>query len=228
MNDRVCCAMHVLLYAAFIVFMCACNKAPDPTPLQTPRLESKDLVTRKKTSRGDAFGLPLPPRVQRIEEREGIIFVETDLNTHNLHKFFKANLPSDYELLFVRDALHIVGLKEFMPEARASYIAGPRSRIRILYRASRQRPRPAVDSVAAANNKDVLAKKPHSIVHKRPKRTYVRPKKGAPVDLRTPSGKLLAPGARWYEPYIPPKGSPMDRQEYRSNFGKPFGTWQPG
>ena len=52
-----------------------------------------------------------------------------------------------------------------------------------------------------------------------------KPKKGAPVELTTRTGDLLAPGAKWYEPYTPPPGSPLDKPRYKGNFGTPFGKW---
>jgi hypothetical protein len=49
---------------------------------------------------------------------------------------------------------------------------------------------------------------------------------GSPVELKTPDGDLLAPGARWGEPYTPPEGSPLDQPRFEANFGQPFGEWE--
>lgn len=216
---------RILVSAALLCCVWSCSRAPEgaSTPSEeSPKAPSVD--TKETTRRSTAFGLPLPRRVRHIEERPGYVVVHTDLNIRQLHTFFKENTPPEYELLKTGYKLQLVGLKDFQPEVTAAHIMGQRSPVRLVYRSIRRAPNAQYDELTPEGRSKLEAQKRAALKRNRES----RPTRGAPVELRTRSGALLAPGARWFEPYIPPKGSPLDKPHLRSNFGRPFGAWQPG
>lgn len=215
-----------LLPLFFALFALACSSSPtqDPSTKKGPEVPQTPKEDAAPERRATAFGLPLPPRVRSIEERPGYVVVHTDLNVRQIYTFFRENTPEGFEVLKTGYKVQLVGLKDFQPEVTATHVMGQRSPVRLIYRSIRKAPRVQFDKLTPEGKR--AYEKRQEMARKR--NIEATPTPGAPVLLRTKSGELLAPGAHWGEPYIPPKGSPLDKPHLRSNFGRPFGTWQPG
>lgn len=214
-----------LMTAALWVVGCSSEPKQMEPPEEGPKVEvgshaDSQAAERERTT---AFGLPLPPRVEMFQHQsEDIATVLTDMDVVALGEFYRKNLV-DYEV--IRNGLHLraVGLRSGMPQIRGFHLSGPRSYVRLEYTSQR-----------------IVPEKPESPeeVAEREARERARGStranvpgggiKGSPVQLRLPSGELLAPGAKWGEPYTPKPGSPLHKEEFKSNWGKPFGEWQPG
>jgi hypothetical protein len=193
------------------------QEAPAPTP--PPQLPS--VQDEQGPSTRIAFGLPLPPRIKELRRSDAQITVDTDMTLRQLEMFFKPR-AIDYEVLMVNGTLQIIGLREGMARASASYLAGTMSHVRIYYNA----PRDPSEVNQPIEGTPAPAKRPAQAQTTR--RTPHQPHTpGSPVELRTRSGELLAPGARWGEPYMPPPGTPLHDESQRSNWGRPFGQWIP-
>ena len=211
-----------------VLFVSACDgeKAPDAATDavadMSPEQESEQA--RQKRLRAEAFGLPLPPRVVDIVREDQHIFVKTDMRIKELEAFYKKHLV-DYEILIVGSTLRAIPLRDGMPWVRVSRPFGPRHPLHVTYiHADAVAPPP----LQSANGEPLEGEALREELERRrkplPKERV--PKKGEPVMLRTPSGELLAPGAKWGEPYTPPPGSPLDKPRNRYNFGQPFGEWR--
>ncbi len=206
-----------------VVMGCDEKKPSDSTnDLADDQVEETE-EERQKRLRGEAFGLPLPPRVLEIVRQGNHIFVKTDLKIKKLEEFYKKNLV-DYEVIVVGSSMRAIPLREKMPWIRVSRPFGPRHPLHVTYiAADAVAPAPIVTRGPGALSEEEVVEE----LKKRQKplpEPHV-PRRGQPVELRTPSGELLAPGARWGEPYTPPPGSPLDKPRNRYNFGVPFGEW---
>lgn len=167
----------------------------------------------------EVFGLPVPPNSEPGARTEHRVRVTAPLNLNELAEFFERELV-DFELLPSRNMLRAVGLRSYMPEIRA-FPHGPFSHIEYI----QPRPQPRADSGEEQADDEP---KREVIISGRDlpsQASTPRYQKGDPILERTPDGELLAPGARWGEPYTPPTGSPLDLKRNRSNFGRPFGQW---
>ncbi len=180
----------------------------------------------------EAYGLPLPPAVDRVERTDTMVEVETSLSVDELASYFERKL-TDYEVFRLGDAkLEVVGLRSFMPAIRAHQV-GPLTKV--TYIPSREPPEPkqmADTGVGGSSERESAL----SEVGSTRSRVLLGPsaggsgpqparEPGTPVEVRTEDGELLAPGAEWGEPYTPPPGSPLDKPRFESNFGLPFGEW---
>ena len=217
---------------ATVVALCVCAAASfgcKDEPEEKKEEPVVEVEDERPNARMNAFGLPLPPRVTRVIQRnDHYVVVETDMSIDERADFLEEALPN-HEVLRLSLRLHAVALDQSLPEVRASYRSGRRSSVVVRYRASRY------VEVGMDDGKAPVVKGPTVAgavgaddggpIDSRGKMLY-RPKKGTPVKLKTPDGKLLAPGAKWYEPYYPPKGSPLYND--KSNWGRPFGEWDPG
>lgn len=178
--------------------------------------ETSSKAADAKKRRTTAYGLPLPPNVRRIEERGDEIRVKTRMSLTEVEAFLKARL-TDYEVLRPGDKVRAIGLRDFMPQVYA-YPYGPYSFVVYL---PAEEPKAAQDGAGNdAQSADGARAKAAPKVKPINKRKH-----GEPVTDRTSDGKLLAPGARWGEPYTPPPGSPLHKDHFRSNFGRPYGEW---
>ncbi len=184
--------------------------APAPAPATTPVTPSAEQAQALR----EVYGLPLPPRVRSIKRRELTTLVETDMRINALEEHLtRALRGSEFEVLRVQDTLRVVGLRSGMPSLEAAYIRGNRTNIMMIYHLIRPE----------EGYKDLPDDKvPIQIQNMREPYKY-----GEEVKLRTPDGKLLAPGARWGLPYTPPPGSPLHTRRHSSNWGRPFGAWTP-
>lgn len=204
---------NILLTALLLLLTVACEEeaAPPPPPAQ-------DVATQEATDHDDrpaqirqAYGIPIPPEVTLVREGPRYVYVETRLKVHEVREFFEERLV-DYEFLQEnRYKLKIVGLRSGMPQI---YVWYRRSSLPTAIRFIEPPP-----TTEPADDED--AEKATAKV-RQPKQKRV---KGAEVTERLPDGRLMAPGARWGEPYTPPPGSPLDQPRFRPNFGKPYGTW---
>ncbi|MFP4598273.1 MAG: hypothetical protein ACOC9W_04535 [Persicimonas sp.] len=174
--------------------------------------------------RREAYGLPFPPSVLSIRDRQQKVLVETDMSLDQLEAFFEARL-TDYELIEPRHQLRAVGLRDYMPQLYA-YASG-RRRTTVVYLPAADAPEEADDDTAQAANDPSSDNAKKRTTSKRPS-NFTPPsqrRKGEPVTDLTDDGQPLAPGARWGEPYTPPKGSPLHQKRFESNFGKNYGEW---
>ena len=165
-----------------------------------------------------AFGLPFPPKVSGVLRLEGSVEMTTRMSLPDLAEFYRTRLV-DYEVLRpAKNKIRVIGLREFMPAIRGHKF-GPK--VTLFYFPSREKPEAPDVGTASADAG------PTSTVADRQEEEPAEPHQpGTPVRLKTPEGDLLAPGAKWGEPYTPPAGSPLHRPRYKSNFGKPLGEWQ--
>lgn len=195
-------------------------KAPEEQQTQKQADEPADEEREDDLAKNrEAFGLPLPPQVTTIDRSEDRVRVVTTLSLDELAEFYKSRLQ-DYEVLRPPQKVRAIGLRDYMPEIYGRRYAGT---VRLFYTARKKTPQAKTgeqdrrdtpdeksgDSGAQASNAKPLYKR----------------NKGELVRDRTADGELLAPGARWGEPYTPPPGSPLHKERYRSNWGKPYGEW---
>lgn len=182
----------------------SCKETPPPkkkeevaAEVTPPPEEAKPYMKVRQ-----AYGVPVPPEVVYLKEMDDFIEVGTRLRLDELRSFFEERLV-DYEFIERdKNSLRLVGLRSGMPTIWIDQGLSTLP-VKVLY--VRQAPKPA-EGEAKAEPKPM-------------------PRKGEAVDNRLPNGELVAPGARWGEPYVPPVGSPLHQPRYRANFGKPFGTW---
>lgn len=177
--------------------------AEKPEQTDAPKEEAD-----KPAPRTEAFGLPFPPKVTKVEDRGKKVRVRTDTPLAEIQKFFETRL-TDFEILTPGYEVRAVGLRDYMPEV---YAYGVGSQTYVVYIPPKNKPAEAAKDGSEASK--APEKEPPS-----------EPKYGEKVLDRTSDGRLLAPGARWGQPYTPPPGSPLHQERYRSNFGRPFGEW---
>lgn len=215
---------YPLLGASLLLGLVACQDPPKSPPKTQPDTTQESALP--EPAKRDVFGIPLPPRVRALSKNEHYVWVETDMDIPKLERFYQdALVGQDYEVLRVNQTLRIVGLRPFMPMVKAAHIRGPRTYVRMVFTPSRSH----------EDDKQVAAKNPSdpNDINKPTKPNtaseIIDPatqRDGDPVMLKTSDGELLAPGAKWGEPYWPPKGSPLDTPAMKHNWGKPFGEWQ--
>ena len=184
----------------------------------------RDEVSERE--RLDAFGLPLPPRVLRIKRWPDRIKVNTDMTMVELKTFYDKHLI-DYEVIATGNSLQAIPLRAYMPSIIGSRPFGSRHPKELIY----MRPKKAPEAIAVIDEgaKQGAAQKgtPSTRDTSSPRPSPLDTRRGMPVTTKTPEGKLLAPGARWGEPYTPPAGSPLDNPRWKANFGRPYGRWIP-
>lgn len=189
----------------------SCKDEPQPEKVEAPAQTDAGVDIAPEVhpfmTMRQAFGLPFPPDVQYVRKGPRFVEVGTNLSLEELERFFKGRLV-DYEYLHPHQTqLRIIGLRAHMPQ------------IRITNRSSRQ-------PIAVRYIEQFAAVAAEAKTQAEPAEPAEEPEKGDPVQIKMPDGKLLAPGARWGEPYTPPPTSPLYQERYRANFGKPFGEWQ--
>jgi hypothetical protein len=186
-----------------------------------------------------AYGLPLPPKVADRRDYDGSVQVQTRMDLKEVIEFFRTHPKvKNYEILQPADwKLRMVGLQEFMPEVEG-YRYGPL--VHLTYRPARKAPeRPKTEKTVPSDadgqvrtsgddedDDSAASQRMTSEPWERSFNTSGSRRQGEPVRIRTPDGELLAPGAKWGEPYTPPEGTPLHKDRYRSNFGRDFGDWR--
>lgn len=182
------------------VALVACNKTDAPTTAPTAPVKKTVDSPEKPTlkQQREAFGIQLPPDAYDIARSDYTVEAYTRLTLPEVEKFYEGKLP-DYEKLSLRRMTLWEPLYEHLPKLTANQVefSAP-TRLRF----DLKRPRAKAEEI----------------------KNY---RVGDPVDYRMPDGELLAPGAVYGEPYTPPPGSPLADKRYKSNWGKPFGTWVP-
>lgn len=197
----------LLLISSLLLFSGCKTKTEETTKPAKKVLEKKPEPVLADENTGPEipdriFGLPVPPNAFShftIGEKEAVL-VKTKLET--VKYFYQKNLV-DYEIVEQDRKIFIIGLRSFMASATI-YFYTNRKQSPLIIKFSP----PKTDF-----EKEEIQEK------------YSR-KKGAEVKLRTKTGELVAPGARWKEPYTPPVGTPLHKERYRLNWGKPFGEWK--
>lgn len=162
------------------------------------------------------YGLAVPPNALHVDEGKYQVRVKVRMSLQDVGKFLEQNLV-DFEVLYPKDQVRAVGLRSYMPSIYV-YPQGPFSFL--VYSPGDLQPE-AVDAPEPREPTQRRVLVAGRDVAPEP-RHY---KKGDPILERTQDGQLLAPGARWGEPYTPPPGSPLDQPHFRTNFGRPFGEW---
>lgn len=206
--------LHAVLVAALLTALLTtgCRRDAPPPQAAGGADEARDEAAASGDSPGqerEAFGLPLPPEYHSIRRLGALVTVNTSMSIDDLEAFFKTRLV-DYEVLRLNARqMRIIGLRAYMPSIDVYRVGGRYGHVEVNYK-------PASEPRAEHQPRD--PDEPHVD-------TGRSREKGMPVMLRTSDGELLAPGARWHEPYIPPPGTPLHRERYRSNWGKPFGQW---
>lgn len=156
------------------------------------------------------FGLPIPPNAVGLTEDGNKVRVQVAMPLPEIGAFFEANFV-DFEILYSHDEVNAVGLRDYMPRVYA-YPYGKRSFV--VYTRAQLKPEEVKKAAEQAKAQNIPTAD-----------DITNYKKGDPILERANDGRLLAPGARWGEPYTPPPGSPLDKVRYRSSFGRPYGQW---
>ena len=195
-----------LFLTAILVFSgCKSDVEEVSKPSKIVEKKSAPVIVEKKEEDKipeRIFGLPVPPNAFshfKIGDDEAVL-IKTILET--VKYFYQKNLV-DYEIVEQDRKIFIIGLRSFMASAK-------------IYFYTNKKQSPLIIKFSPAKTefeKEEIEQK------------YSR-KKGAEVKLRTKTGELVAPGARWKEPYTPPVGTPLHKERYRLNWGKPFGEWK--
>jgi hypothetical protein len=213
--------------ASVLCFQLACesDEPDEPKPAEEQETKQDSDVAASGEQQDDlaknreAFGLPLPPQVTTIDRSDDRVRVVTTLSLDELDEFYKSRLQ-DYEVLRPPQKIRAVGLRDYMPEIYGRRYAGT---VRLFYTARKETPEAQADGADRQDDSDEKSSADGAQASNT-KPLYKR-EKGELVRDRTADGELLAPGARWGEPYTPPPGSPLHKDRYRSNWGKPYGEW---
>ena len=219
MQTPLACALALPL-AILCVFGCSNKEARAPKEGDQAKAGSKEVLDPGASRvRGDAFGLPLPPRVLSVERNARHIRVYTDMKIVELEKFYKNQLV-DYEVLRSGNTIRAIPLRSYMPWVTVIKPWSYSDPSVVNYRLPLGEELSQKEGVAS---RPVKPPKPPEQV-RRENQQRLKARFGTPVGIRMPDGKLLAPGARWGKPYYPPKGSPLAKEV--ENHGKPFGEWE--
>lgn len=231
-------ALILLILATSLTASSGCNRGEETEEQErrTADAEEKAEETSQDMAESrEAFGLPLPPEVMTVRRDPGRVQVSTRMSMEDLEAFFDSRLV-DYEVFRVSNRLEIVPLRPHSARAVARYFTDHRSYIVVDYRppvdlAELERRRiPRVEPEEESEEEGAPAPRAAARERTQPlghanEPSWLEDLRGKPVELRTESGELLAPGAVWGEPYIPPEGSPLHTRRNRHNFGRPFGDW---
>ncbi len=229
--------MLLILLVLLMVALGGCRSSEEPAPDPAESVEEDDeqeLASAEAKPR-EVFGLPLPPEYIAIRTEDYRARVTTRMSLEDLEAFFDSRL-SEHETLLTDRNLEIVPLRPHLPSASASHFGGRRSNVIVTYSlpadVTTMEARPPVAEKEEQGDRVIIAgrdadsprpgQRPQ--IGERP--DWLDDLQGQPVNLRTDDGELLAPGARWGEPYIPPEGSPLHTRGNEPNFGRPFGDWR--
>ena len=212
-----------LVVVMMLCAWCACDAKP-PAPKTPPAPPEPEALP--EPARRDVFGVPLPPRVRSMARNEHYVWVETDMNIPQLEAFYREALAAkEFEVLRVNSTLRIVGLRPFMPVVKAAHVRGKRTNVRMIFMPSRS------SEGLNARRGQADPGEPAATTQARRQRQQEQEQErasqapGQDVLIKTSSGELLAPGAKWGEPYWPPEGSALHTRAMKHNWGKPFGQW---
>ena len=186
-----------------VLVACGCQETPPPVKVVKDKVEPTTAAQSPEAERTlkeqrEAFGIPLPPEIISVERGASLIAATTKLRIADVVKFYEGKLP-EYEVIEGPRNRTYVPLREYAPEIFVEQMSYS-SPTTLSFR---------------------LQKKPL------PPEERVEFKPGEPVHFTTPDGQELAPGAVYGEAYTPPPGTPLANPRYKSNWGKPFGSWVP-
>jgi hypothetical protein len=213
---------QIALMVALSLISVACSKTEVERPESATKPLNTDAGSLQETGLApkppirEAFGLPLPPEIMTVIPGPHAVTVKTPMDLDELEGFFKSRLV-DFEILRPRAKIQVIGLHEGSPQVNGTFFwARNGGYTRLEYRPGRTAP--AVEEAGAQGQ---IAQKKTTRADRRPRKHVV----GSAVVEKTPQGTHFAPEARYGKPYTPPKGSPLNTQDNRANFGKPYGEW---
>ncbi len=243
----------IVVVALAFAIGCDCGEeAIDDEPVEETE-EVADEEPEAGDELDEVFGLPVPADHRMIREQKSWVRVSTEMDLEELAAFFRHHVV-DAEIVEADNRLEVVPLRPQSPTATASHRTTTNSPLVINYRQSRspaagQIQRPPVDEVADGEEDGASADDESDedrggdglavlddvdgesvgggdlpSLGERP--DWLNDIKGEPVEITTDDGELMAPGAKWGEPYVPPEGSPLHQERFRHNFGRPFGDWR--
>ena len=191
----------------------------DQSEQTKPSINGADDMSQHR----EAFGLPLPPKVKDVHRLDDSVDVVTTMSLDELEAFYKSRLQ-DFEILRPPQRIRVLGLRDYQAEIYGRRFAGT---VQLHYR--KTPPKPTDEKADDSGADDSKASSSTNSTDDRRASNESKPtwklRHGDPVTERTADGELLAPGARWGEPYTPPPGSPLHKKRFESNWGKPYGTW---
>ncbi len=226
-------AARLYFVAALVCALCAttaCKRSEPTQPAKPPaakpaKAEPTQQELEKLAREREAFGLPLPPDAHHIHRTQAYVTASSSMKLAEIEAFYKSRLV-DYEYLYPEAQtetnrtpreLHIIGLRAYMPQIKIRFRGGKNGTSSLDFR-------PALEPPADKPASDLAASKPGSSTDSAP--VDRRREKGMPVLDRNANGELIAPGARWGEPYTPPEGTPLHTKRNSENFGRNYGEWQ--
>ncbi len=207
---------------AFVLGGCSSDDEPEQELQAEDEAPADDEESEAEEEErlSEAFGLPVPDDHYNVQWEQGRIEVTTHKSLEEVRQFFDDRLV-DYEIVDEEWRFELVPLRSGDPLVAARYAARPeRSPVRIDYRQDGSMGADEADEVAEVDDEAAAEDRPRPTDPE-----WMEEHRGQPVEIRTDDGELLAPEARWGEPYTPPEGSPMDTEMNRPNFGRPFGEW---
>ena len=227
---------HLLIALLILLVAASCRGEEAQAPGDDPeRKEQRARAPEPAPEPREVFGLPLPPDYSdRLEISETMVTVHTRMTVEELSAFFRSRLV-DYEYVEMSGRVRVLPLRPHSPSLEFYMIAGRHGQRVIDYHAA---PDLAAREAARAQSLEAIAEKDEDLAraleyarenptpNRGERAPWLSAMRGKPVELRTASGELLAPGAVWGEPYTPPPGSPLYGEQNRENFGRPFGDWR--
>lgn len=231
----------VWLVALVALNACRCDGQDSDDQDEPVEEQTAEEVEETEERVEEIFGLPVPPGYSRIRYEEHRVRVTVAMELEELVEFFEPRMP-DHEVVRLRRHFSLVPLRSGSASVRGERLGQRSGPFLLTYRqpvatdhvvfqepplevAERTSPVPEqVDEPPAAQARPTPPPAPAMVTTGGPE--WLDEIRGEPVELLTPEGELLAPGARWGEPYTPPKGSPLHTERNRPNFGRPFGDWR--
>jgi hypothetical protein len=212
-------ASRWLVVALAATTLLACSKdepkeesAKAPEPVAANQADAGESMDAERT----AFGLPLPPDIVWMQRTDTLVSVQTRLSIRELESFFRSRLV-DYEIVSSKANMKAIGLRAHMPSVFAMRAGGRERLVKVIYRSKPRRAKLAKKAPKAA---PMDGQAPVAQARR-------VPQKGEAITGRDENGNLVAPGAKWGEPYKPPPGTRLNTKRNRSNFGRPYGQWIP-
>ncbi len=227
-----------ILFALSLVVGCRSAEEPEPQVEVEPEeeiVEEDDEDARHRAEVSELYGLPMPPDYFHVQRQNYRIRVSTEIPLEEVAEFFEDHAV-DAEVFRSGVRVEVIPLRSQSGRASA-YNYGGRNGYTVIdyrrppdrvaarasadeqdHRMQRDPEKERIDAMTRVDADPVPITKPQLPV-------WVAQKKGEPVEARDERGNLIAPGARWGEPYIPPEGSYLHNERYRHLWGRPYGAW---
>lgn len=208
---------------SLLLIAASCEKKQPTAPLTSgsPAEASagSDRTTSGSPSPAEAplpdalYGVPLPPHSTGLQQFNQSAQLVTTSDQTTLLQWYQ-QYAHQFEIVEDGENLELVPLDSFLGNARFSRITNRPSPMMMIVWPNAAPTTPNKPDPDASPD----TPKAHSPTDNIP---------GTPVLLTDDSGKLMAPGAIWGKHYIPPKGTYFHQEEFRANWGRPFGEWFP-